>query len=387
MNKISLLVSSLINAAKYSQRSILSVLLEMMRLRFSIGKIGISEYFDCRLYENYLSLEEKQAFCGYRGQNILEEILVDDKSEILALDKVTMYLLLKSYGFPIPELRAVYGSGKRTGPFHCINSIESLGSYFKERDSLPVYLKPSFGVRGKGNTLVQSMIDDILLLGDGTRVSVDEFCKSLKTESNFGWILQKPLQAHSAIAELCGSKVSGIRVHTFLSRTGPKVIRAIWKINTGTTDTDNFARGTSGNMLAEIELETGLVKRIVSGLGLEQETNPIHPVTGKALLGFYIPHWEATKNLVLDASAAFDGYICPGWDIAICEDGPKILEVNFFGDVGISQYAYNRGFLDEEFIGLLRELELCHLLQGGSKYWQRQKSNGRFGRRKAHWKW
>ena len=358
----------------------------MIRLRYSIGRIGISEYCDFLLYENDLSFGEKKAFCGYRAQSVLEEILVDDRSKILSLDKVTMYLLLKGYGFPIPELRAVYASGRRSGPFRCIDSVEALCNYLKEPNILPVYVKPSFSSYGRGNTLVHSIIDNTLELGGGSRVILEDFCTSLETSVAFGWIFQEPLHSHSAIANLCGTKISGVRVHTFLSKTGPRITHAIWKINAGKKDSDNFHHGASGNMLAEIDIETGTVMRVVTGVGPAQIINPPHPVTGKELRGFRIPHWKTVSTMVLDASTAFKGYPCPGWDIAICEDGPKILEVNYFGDVDLSQYSHKRGFADSEFVGLMRELGLYHLMYGGSRDWQRSRSS-RFGRRRAHWRW
>lgn len=373
-------------ASKKHERSILEILIEILRLRYSIGRLGISEYFDFRLYEKDLSLEEKKAFCGYRGQAILEEILIDDRSAILSLDKVTMYLLLMGHGFPIPSLRATYGTG-RCGPFRCLDSVEALVAYLEEPNALPVYLKPSFSGFGKGNALIREAKNHYLILGDGSQVSINSFCQSLNLAAEFGWILQEPLQAHPDIISLSSEKVSGVRVHTFLSAKGPKITRAIWKINAGKKDFDNFQHGASGNMLGEIDLETGCVKRVVSGYGFDQVINPCHPVTGMKLQGFDIPHWKTLKDLVLDASVVFKGFICQGWDIAICEEGPRILEVNMLGDVDLSQYSHRRGFMDDEFIVMMQDLGFYHLLFGGSKNWQRQKNNGRFGRRRSHWKW
>jgi len=380
------LANSLQMASSASRRSMLSILIEMIRLRYSIGRIGISEYCDFRLYENDLSFDEKKTFCGYRTLAVLKEILVDDRSKILNYDKVTMYLLLKAYGFPIPALRAVYASGQRSGPFRCIDSVEGLCNYLKEPTTLPIYLKPSMGVYGQRNTLVQSLINNTLELGGGSRVILEDFCTSLETSNPFGWIFQEPLYAHSSIANLCGTKISGVRVHTFLSKTGPRIIHAIWKINVGEKDFDNFQDGAAGNMLAEIDIETGTVMRVVTGVGPAQIINPPHPVTGKQLRGFRIPHWKMVSTMVLDASTAFKGYLCPGWDFAICEDGPKILEVNSFGAFG-SQIAHRRGLIDGEFLGLMRELGLHHLMYGGSRNWERSSRNGRFGRRTHHWKW
>lgn len=386
MNRISSLANSLQRASSASRRSMLSILIEMIRLRYSIGRLGHSEYCDFRLYENDLSFDEKKAFCGSRAQSVLEEILIDDRSEIISHDKVTMYLLFNALGFPIPELRAVYASGRSSGPFRCIDSVEGLCNYLKEPTTLPVYVKPSMSAYGRGNTLVQSLINNTLELGGGSRVILEDFCTSLDTRVAFGWIFQEPLHAHSAMANLCGTKISGVRVHTFLSKTGPRIIRAMWKINGGMKDIDNFSHGAIGNMTAAIDIETGTVMRVVSGVGPAQIIDPPHPVTGKELRGFRIPYWKTVSTMALDASTAFKGYIYPGWDFAICEDGPKILEVNSSNDVDHSQHTYRRGFADSEFLGLMRELGLNHLIYGGSRNWERSR-NGRFGRRKAHWEW
>jgi hypothetical protein len=50
------------------------------------------------------------------------------------------------------------------------------------------------------------------------------------------------------------------------------------------------------------------------------------------------------------------------------------------------QHAYGRGFLEGEFLDLLRERNLEPLLRGGSAH-SRANANGRFGRRKAHWQY
>ena len=140
-------------------------------------------------------------------------------------------------------------------------------------------------------------------------------------------------------------------------------------------------------MLGAIDIETGQVTRAIAGVGRAQQTNPRHPRTHDPLQGFGVPDWEAVKQLVADAHSAFPGLICPGWDIALCADGPKILEINAFGDIDLSQHAYRRGFLDHRFLSLMKERGLDHLLSGGPASNKRSPTNHRLGRRKHHWPW
>ena len=84
---------------------------------------------------------------------------------------------------------------------------------------------------------------------------------------------------------------------------------------------------------------------------------------------------------------AFPGFICPGWDIAVCEDGPKILEVNYFGDIDLSQRAHRKGFVDDEFLALMRSRGLDGLLSRSTGERRRSPKNQRLGLRKHHWDW
>lgn len=373
-------------ASKQSGRTLGALLLELLKLRFGRGRIGAAEYFDFRLYMNDLTLDQKRAFGGYRTEAILEEILIDDYARFLSLDKISMYVLLAGFELPIPTIRAVYRS-QRPGSLLTLDSPQALASYLETPGSLPVYVKPSFGGYGRGNTLVAAYDQGNLILGDGTRIEPHIFCRSLDDRGGLGWILQEPLVSHSEISELCGNKLSGVRVHSFLSSNGPVITNAIWKVNSGSKDSDNFCDGESGNLAAALDIASGEVIRVISGMGLNQLVNVRHPQTGAQLVGFRIPYWKEIVSLVHDAHLAFPGYICPGWDIAVCDDGPKILEINYFGDIDLPQRAYHKGFVDEVLLSLMRNRGLEQLLSGSDGRWERNPKTGRYGRRKLHWRW
>jgi len=382
------IVGNFINASRESRRSILSLIYEATALRFFRRRIGFSEYFDYNLYLNDLNFKEKTAFGGWRSQQILEEILVDDYSQFLSLDKITMYSLLNGFGFPIPDLKAVY----RTRRPHSILNLASpdeLEDFLGTAANLPVYIKRACGSYGKGNIFIKRLVPGALLLGDESLVSIKHFCQSLDNGKGLGWILQEPLMPHKQIASICGDRISGVRVHTFLCSDRVEILSAIFKINVGSDDSDNFCHGASGNMLAALDLEKGIVTRVISGVGLGQRLNNKHPRSGQELLGFQLPYWPEIKSLCQDAQLAFPGYICPGWDIAICDNGPKILEVNFFGDIDLFQHSHRIGFLNERLFHLMSDRGIgCidKLLRNGADR-KVSKTNGRIGIRKHHWNW
>lgn len=358
------MVEDVFEAARESGRNPGAIFLEMLELRFGIGQLGFSEYFDYELYKTDLSKAEKRAFGGWRGQGILEKMLVDVYSEFMTIDKVTMYAIFAGYGFPFPKILATYGNQRPMHGALRLNNPDELIQYLQEPGRLPVYIKPSSSSFGRGNVLVDRWEDGKFVLGNKDLLDPKAMVAHLDDRRGLGWVLQQPLKAHPAVAELCGTdKISGLRIHSFLGSKGPTLIRAVWRVNGGNNDDDHFKFGTSGNLIAELDIESGSVKRVVTGFRKTRAQVANHPVTGRSLTGFVIPFWQEIKTLVCDAHLAFPGYLCPGWDIAICEDGPSILEVNSFGDIDTSQHAGRVGFIDDRFLSLLRDRNLTHGLR------------------------
>jgi hypothetical protein len=370
--------------ADASRLGYLRMLTEILRLRLMPGALGVSEYFDFRLYEPGLSFAEKACFCGYRGQATLEQILVDDYSKILTLDKLTFYQLMRANGFPVPELRAIYANTSRGFPGRCLATAADLSEYLSGEMLLPLYVKRAFGAYGRGNTVITGRDGSALTLGDGSRVGIADFCRSLGDASGFGWLFQEALQSHSSIARICGDRVSGLRVHAFLGRDAVHIHRLVWKINSGRLESDNFTHGRSGNLLADIDTGTGEVTRVVSGVGRQQNSVEHHPATGARLIGFRLPFFDEALELVKRATLVFPGFICPGWDVALSSRGPVLLEVNAFGDVDLSQHASRRGFMDAELLALMRSRGLDHYVREPVRASFRC-ATGRRGWRNSHW--
>jgi hypothetical protein len=89
--------------------------------------------------------------------------------------------------------------------------------------------------------------------------------------------------------------------------------------------TDNFA---TGGIAAAIEISDGSV------LGPGRSKNPFdqpyffHPVSGRKIDGFQVPFFKDVLKLTLDASKLLKGVRSIGWDIAITQHGPILIEGN-----------------------------------------------------------
>ena len=108
----------------------------------------------------------------------------------------------------------------------------------------------------------------------------------------------------------------------------------IVKLVAGDNVVDNFSGGRSGNLIAFGDLEKGVLSGAVrgnpAGLGLLETSN--HPDSGHPISGFEIPHWERILDLAKRAHQTMPQYKTIGWDVAVTEKKPLIIEGNIWYD-------------------------------------------------------
>ena len=101
---------------------------------------------------------------------------------------------------------------------------------------------------------------------------------------------------------------------------------------------------SSQGMAVKVDVETGCV--VGNALNGENQEFTHHPVTGVKFDGFRIPCFQQAKDLVLKASLESDKILVVGWDVAISEDGPVVVEGNRRPGLGIVQQVEGRGRMD-----------------------------------------
>ena len=106
-------------------------------------------------------------------------------------------------------------------------------------------------------------------------------------------------------------------------------------------------------MLGAIDLETGKVTRVVSGYGFDLREIETHPNTEKAIKGMTLPYWPELKAMCLEYSRVFEKIRYLSWDIALCPQGPVVVEVNTGSSFMLSQLATGEGFLTDRFCAFL----------------------------------
>lgn len=142
------------------------------------------------------------------------------------------------------------------------------------------------------------------------------------------------------------SSVNTVRFMTTLWPDGTaKIIATFIKIGRAGKCVDNAGGG--GNVDVCVDTETGEIKYAIQYDGWRNIKDiEKHPDSGNQLNGVIIENWEAIKSEVIRFQQAFPYCKAAGWDIAITDDGPVVIEVNDFWD-RTGQYFIRRGWKEE----------------------------------------
>lgn len=279
-------------------------------------KISLLEYFQFGFYK--LNTNEKKKWVGtgymYEYQRLMNPV---NKREILN-DKI---LFCKSYKLFID--RNVFDiKDLKDNPD---NITKILGN-----SSNKLVFKSKKGKCGKQV--------EIRLSSDFSKETIVGYM----TENGFDMIEDFILQ-HPSLAELSPNSVNTIRIITNLSKQNEVNILGC-RLRMGIEKyVDNLA---SGGIVVEVEEKTGIVISTGVYSDITKNNETIHPVSGKQILGFQIPFWEETVDMVKKAALLHTQNRSIGWDIAITEFGPELIEANHDWCEKVYQLPLGKGMKD-----------------------------------------
>jgi hypothetical protein len=226
----------------------------------------------------------------------------------------------------------------------------------EEASSLPkadLFAKPSRGRGGRGAQ--EWRFDGTGWSSDGAP-PIDEaallahFRELSKSER---YLVQLRLVPHSDLANLSGAVLTTIRMVTIRNEDGDfEATHAVFRMPNGPgAKVDNFHAGGLASM---VDMETGALGS-GSDIGLRPNAawHTHHPDSGAAIAGRVLPFWRETVDLARRAHAALPEWAVIGWDIAIVEDGPVVIEGNGGADLDIIQRAYRAPMGNSRFGELL----------------------------------
>ena len=334
-------------------RRMSAILREIVTLRRAAGKLAPSEYFYYQLWDPHLSLEEKRCFVGKQAQHRMHVACNDRHWYQTAADKILFHTIMAGAALPVPRVEAITQAGRRLRGARTLDGPDAIATFLRDPANFPLFAKPTAG-KYSLNVISADAYDpasDELVLFGGARRRVPTTAQTMAEGA--GYIIQPRLRPDAEIEGKFGPRLWSVRLLVFMRSDGPYIHRVVVKIATGGNPADNYWR--SGNMLGAIDLASGRIVGVVRGTGAEMTRDEPHLDTGLQVIGFGLPHWTTLCGLTRKAATVFPGIRTQSWDIAVTNQGPVLLEVNFGGDLNLAQLAEGKGVLDDDYRAHLRQ--------------------------------
>ena len=179
------------------------------------------------------------------------------------------------------------------------------------------------------------------------------------------YMLQRCYQVHRDLADLAVNTLATVRVVSVTdTKNDVQALYAAFRMPRGQNDVvDNFH---AGGIAASVDIATGKLGA-ATNLGNSQAFGWVnrHPASGAPIRGRILPYWQEVVALARHAHAqAFRDRIILGWDIAITDDGPIIVEGNAAPDLDIIQRVCRVPLGNDRFGELLLDHIRAAELQG-----------------------
>lgn len=355
-------------ARKQTGKHLLQQLSEIRSLRNRGGQCGISDYYWYKLYdEKYLMGDGAEDFLGWRLQQKFSLALNPRSAVLPAWDKFVFTQLAYEAGLPVAPISAAYHPASRIAP--CMGKhlprLSDVERYLRNPSNYPLFGKPAYSQQGVGSTCLSgyNAASDSLEMIDGNTISIEKFLRTLKTtvdpryhKPECGFVFQESFAPAPEIQAITRwSAICGVRIICLNSPDGVTPIRAIWKVAVPPNHVDNFSLGKYGNLLADVDLATGRIDRVITGLWPDTQVLDNHPMSGSPFAGFRLPGWDKILDACRLAGAVFPLMKIHHWDFALTDRGPMMLELNDLGGTEIAQ-LHGHGLLKK----VTREFLKCY---------------------------
>lgn len=342
--------------AKEYGKSYGSQMKELLTLGVGGNKLLVSEYYDMNLYDDEAySSEEKKKFVGLQKSRKIWNKVLDINKQIGTInDKLSYEMLMRGFGFAVPRTVGVVGGHyPSSDELDVITDAKALSAFFAKA-SMPLFGKPIDSLQSLGSARFEAYDPSTgeLTLSDQHRLSVVDLFDEIQTKFSGDYLFQECLTPDSDINRICQGGLPTVRIVTLNDENGPQLFRACIKLTATGNVADNFWR--EGNLLAPVDGETGKMGKAATAMGPKGTYVSKHPTTGETIEGVAVPNWEQTLETAIAAAGLMPTAAMLGFDVAVCENGPVLVEANSDPHLMMLQTSHRKGVLDEQLLSALR---------------------------------
>ncbi len=237
--------------------------------------------------------------------------------EVLTKDKFINYTFLKSLHIPVVEIKRIIKE-------HVIDlegNIYPMESLFEV--STPFVLKNTILEYGEGFMLCYPDKGKNLIV-NGKVLLFSE----LKSKINSGiWIMQEVVESHPAIRKINNSALNTTRIVTILNGNKPQYLTGFQSFATDNQINDSWGKGAvyvGLDINNECLKEFGYYHPSIP----EKTITSLHPDSQIIFKDYNLPYIKEALEICLKAHQFMFHQFVIGWDVAITDNGPMILEAN-----------------------------------------------------------
>lgn len=150
-------------------------------------------------------------------------------------------------------------------------------------------------------------------------------------------VLEEIIIQNDELNRINNASINTLRIISVNDNGDVSIVGAYLRIGNDNKFVDNF---NSGGMAVPITIEDGTI--VYKALDKENNLYEYHPISKEKIVGFTIPMWEEVKSLVKKLALVVPEVGVVGWDIALTDKGPDIVEGNDFPGHDIYQLPPHR---------------------------------------------
>jgi hypothetical protein len=315
------------------------------------------------IFIDYLSLEKKKGLCideynefefekrsdkfreeflGLNEQRIYLDFLNPARYYSLCRNKYLTHKILENTGIRKSLLYCYYSvEGSFQNSDECASDIKGVMRILNSKGVHSCVIKTTESSHGDNVWVIKDIVyeqdDATLTRFDGKQLLLSSILGSDSL------VFESVIHQTKQFASFNESSVNTVRFMTTLWPDGSaRIIATFIKIGRTGKCVDNAGGG--GNVDVCVDTETGEIKYAIQYDGWHKIKDiDVHPDSGNQLNGVIIENWDTIKKDVIGFQQAFPFCKAIGWDIAITDDGPVVIEANDFWD-RTGQYFIRRGW-------------------------------------------
>lgn len=287
----------------------------------------------------------RKSFLGLNEQRYYLDYLNPVRYYTLARNKYMAHKMLEDTGVRKSQLYCYYQPEARyIASNEKANDVEGVLRILKNKQVQSCVIKTTESSHGDNVWVIRAINyienDAVMTRFDGKEIMLSSVL------GQDALIFESVVHQTRQFANFNKSSVNTVRFMTTLYPDGSaRVIATFIKIGRAGKCVDNAGNG--GNVDVCVDVDTGEIKYAIQYDGWRNiKEIDSHPDSGNQLNGVIVENWQSIKEEVKKYQQAFPYCKAAGWDIAITDQGPVVIEVNDFWD-RTGQFFIRRGWRNE----------------------------------------